>query len=156
MPALLNTLTQLIADEQLLYTQLNLLLVEEKEALVKSDMDGLETVTQLKTSLIQKLAENINQRILILKNHPQLAETGIQSYLTNFGSAEQLAAWDTLIETIESIQENNRLNGLLINQLSVRTQNTLAILHGPEKSNTSLYGPKGQNTSAHISRTIIS
>lgn len=156
MISLAENLATLINRELQLYTRLLELLESEKTALTDNNIELLESITEFKTSVVQELADCGNQRSQLLKPNPILQQEGIAAFLDIYATKQDVTNWQQLLTSAETAQENNRLNGLLINQISIRTQNALNVLHGADNRNTSLYDPKGQNTTSRRQRTIIS
>lgn len=156
MISLAENLATLINGQLQLYKQLLELLESEKSALTNNDVELLEATTEAKTSVVQNLADHGHQLSQLVKPNPTLQQEGIAAFLDVYATKQDVMNWQQLLTSAETAQENNRLNGLLINQISIRTQNALNVLHGADNRNTSLYDPKGQNTTSRRQRTIIS
>mgnify|MGYP006280120425 CR=1 FL=1 len=156
MISLAENFAALINRELKLFERLLEILESEKTALTDNNVQLLESTTQAKTAVVQELADVGNQRTQLLNAKPILDSEGIPDFLAVYASKQDVLNWQQLLAAAKLAQENNRLNGLLINQISIRTQNALNVLHGSENRNTSLYDPKGQNTTSRRQRTIIS
>lgn len=156
MISLADNFATLITRELQLFQRLLELLESEKSALTDNNVELLESTTHAKTAVVQELADYGHQRTQLLKSKPTLDQQGITDFLEVYASKQDVLNWQQLLSAARLAQENNRLNGLLINQISIRTQNALNVLHGSENRSTSLYDPKGQNTTTRRQRTIIS
>ena len=153
---LTEKLKQLISQELALYARLIVLLEQENLSLVNNDIVLLESTTASKTLVVDEVSECVKQWVECFKNNPQLNGQNLEAFLIEHGLPEDLENWRELKQIAQIAQENNRVNGSLINQLSIRTQNALNILNGADQQNASLYDTKGQKTPSRRQRTIIS
>ena len=156
MAVIAEQLALLIHQKLELYDRLMGLLEDEKAALVDSDIGRLEQSTEAKTLLVQLLADCANQTAQLYKSDPVIQNHGMETFLAMQGNSDDVRAWQQLQILAELAQEQNRLNGMIINQLSTRTQNAINLLQGQDNRDTALYDPKGQNTLSQRKRTIIS
>lgn len=128
--------------------QLMTLLQDERDALSTNDGNALEVITNSKEKLAEKI--QINTR----KCSQQLLEAGFGEgniSLTKYieTCAEPLAtqfksAWDNLQSILKQCQEENRINGKLINSSQRRIKQALSILQG-KPVEEDLYGKGGKS-----------
>lgn len=153
---LTTKLQPVLLAELALYTQLQDLLISENSALSHGDIVALETINQDKTQLILQLKQCMQQRQSRWPISQHDTATAIEQRLKSAGHAEILTVWENLRTLAAACQEHNRLNGVLIQQLNLSTQQALHILCHNHPGHTALYGPQGLNTALPRSNTIIS
>ena len=156
MQDLSDSLNPLLANELALYASLFELLHQENEALRQRDIDSLETVTCKKITLIQHLKDSIRQRQAYWPDTDHQDTANISMALANANNQETAALWQQLCGLATDCQDSNRLNGLLIQQLKLQTQQAINILCDHRPDHTALYDLQGLNTSLPNSRNIIS
>jgi flagellar biosynthesis/type III secretory pathway chaperone len=146
-----------VSEELRLIQQLNDVLTQEQAHLLADDIESLQLNTQTKSQLVSKLTMANQKRLnsLTAYNLPK-QETSMSIWLEKFADGKLKSLWQQLLDNTNKAKELNQTNGLLLNRLSARTQNALAVLHGQSPASASLYGRDGQNSTSTASRTIIS
>jgi flagella synthesis protein FlgN len=139
-------------------------LQQEQALLIAADIEGLSLLTEKKASVVFQMSElaTTRHRALAAIGHPA-SETGMQSWLAErdakFPAAKKqnkdiLNAWSNLLATARQAKEINRVNGILINTHVARNQTALNVLQ-VQTTDTNLYGPNGQATSAGKGRGLV-
>lgn len=128
--------------------QLMTLLQDERDVLSTNDGSALEVITNSK----EKLAEEIQMNTRKCNQHLLDAgfgesNVGLTKYIET--CAEPLAtqfrtAWDNLKSILKQCQEENRINGKLINSSQRRIKQALSILQG-KPVEEDLYGKGGKS-----------
>jgi flagellar biosynthesis/type III secretory pathway chaperone len=146
-----------VAEELQLIQQLNDVLEQEQTHLLADDLESLQLNTQNKSQLVSKLTMANQKRLNLLTKHglPK-QETSMSIWLEKSADTESKSLWQQLLDNTNKAKELNQTNGLLLNRLSARTQNALAVLQGQSPASASLYSRDGQNSTSTASRTIIS
>ena len=133
------------------------LMKQEQQFLVAANTDGLQTLTPLKTQLIEQMAVCAKQR------HASLAadgfadsEAGMEAWLARMGNAPASTAWQLLLERTGEAKELNRVNGMLINKQMTNNLTLLNAMRAPAgATDASVYGPSGQTSSVTGKRPLV-
>lgn len=128
--------------------QLLTLLQQEETLLLTNRVDGLSDSTHAKSILVSQFASASQNRLSGLAEQFDLPrkESSMLPWLTTFASSDEKTSWQRLISIARSAQELNRTNGLMLNNLVLRNQNSLSVLRG--HAGHSFYGPAGQASSS--------
>lgn len=129
---------------------------QEQLQLVDADIDGLPALTAEKTKAVARMSELASRRHRALSAAGFAAsEAGMQAWLESAPPLEDCRQnWQDLLSVLESAQELNRTNGLLIHKHMTRNQQALSVLHsGAQVGN--FYGPNGQTTMTSIGRRLV-
>lgn len=129
---------------------------QEQLKLVDADIDGLIIVTAEKTKVVAHMSELANRRHRALAAAGFAAsEAGMQAWLDSAPALEDgRQNWQDLLSVLESTQELNRTNGLLINKHMTRNQQALSVLQGGAQAGN-FYGPNGQATMTSVGRRLV-
>lgn len=129
---------------------------QEQLKLVDADIDGLLVLTAEKTTVVAHMSELASRRHRALSAAGFAAsEAGMQAWLDSASALEDCRQdWQDMLSVLESAQELNRTNGLLINKHAARNQQALSVLQsGTQVGN--IYGPNGQATMTSIGRRLV-
>ncbi len=143
----LNTMSpgQCMEQELRLTGQLIEALQQEESALLRNDVDLLQSSTQAKSRLVSEFFEAHRRRLAsLVQLGLEGSDRSMLQWLESRGDAQARALWGELLQQLAQARELNRTNGLMINQLSARNLAAMQVLRpaGP----ASLYGPSGQKT----------
>ena len=146
-----------LQDELKLISCLIDLMRQEQQFLVAANTDGLQTLTPLKTQLIEQMA------VCVSKRHASLAadgfadsEVGMEAWLVRMANAPASAAWQLLLERTSEAKELNRVNGMLINKQMTNNLTLLNAMRAPAgATDASVYGPSGQTSSVTGKRPLV-
>ena len=146
-----------LQDELKLITCLIDLMKQEQQFLVAADTNGLDTLTPLKTGLVEQLAQLAASRHACLAADGFAAsEVGMASWLNRMGNPGANAAWQQLLDKTGDAKELNRVNGMLINKQLSNNHALINAMRAPANaSDTSFYGPSGQTTAATGKRGLV-
>jgi flagella synthesis protein FlgN len=123
------------------------LLDAEQQAILDSNIEALEKLTQSKLELIEHLnchAAERQHHIIALGIHADRA--GIQQWADTAGQSAK-DAWAALLKAAEAAQQANQVNGALIQTHLQHNQQALSALLAAANQ-ASLYGPDGQKKNA--------
>lgn len=124
--------------------------------LVDADIDGLLALTAEKTKAVARMSELAKRRHRALSAAGFAAnEAGIQVWLDSEPALEEgRRTWQDLMSVLESAQELNRINGLLINKNMTRNQQALSVLQNGAQIGD-FYGPNGQTTVPRVTHRLV-
>ena len=134
------------------------LLKEEREQLIKANIDTLAPMVGKKTELLVRLSALGKARLnALLQAGLPADENGMAAWLNRLKmpSADKLRIsqiWEELHALIHASKELNRTNGLLIGSHMSRTQTALQVLQGNQEAQ--VYGKSG-HTSLQTSRRSL-
>ena len=146
-----------LQDELKLINCLIDLMKQEQQFLVAANTDDLETLTPLKTGLIEQLSMLATQR------HQRLAadgcvgsEAGMKAWLERMGNPGASASWQLLLDGTREAKELNLVNGMLINKQMTNNLTLINAMRTPAgAADTAFYGPSGQTTSMSGKRPLV-
>jgi flagella synthesis protein FlgN len=152
----LPTPLETLASEQQENRRLLALLRSEQALLISAKIDGLTTIIEEKSTVVNAMTNLAMRRYQLLKQHGFSAtEDGMHAWLTSPDVSEQTRQlWRDMLDTARAGKEINRTNGMLINKQMVHGQNALNILRG-QTGAPSFYGPNGQTTTVGSSRGFV-
>ncbi|MDH5376955.1 MAG: flagellar protein FlgN [Gammaproteobacteria bacterium] len=135
---------------------LSVQLTEEYELLKKNKPGNLQDIAQEKQRLVTVL-EQQNKDWQALLNQAEIPITldDIKRHLMQIDKSESTSLVDqfkTLGEVAKKIQQQNTVNGTVLNLRQEATHQILSLLYGAEQSNT--YGPSGKKESGGGGGTI--
>lgn len=152
----MHALLTSLRDEHQAARSLLAVLRQEQLQLIDADIDGLPALTAEKTKAVARMSELASRRHRALSAAGFAAsEAGMQAWLESAPPLEDgRQNWQDLLSVLESAQELNRTNGLLIHKHMTRNQQALSVLHsGAQVGN--FYGPNGQTTMTSIGRRLV-
>ena len=119
----------------------------EYACLLRSDVDKLQQLTQLKSSSVDRLAELADARAGYLESlELNPGRQGMMKWLAACGDndARELSdLWRELVDLAAKARAKNESNGTLITRRLTRNKAALAALQSAARAH-SLYGPDGQ------------
>lgn len=146
-----------LQDELKLIDCLIDLMKQEQQFLVAANTDGLDTLTPLKTELVEQMGTLATQRHKILQADGFApSESGMQGWVARTADATISASWTRVLERMREAKELNRINGMLINKQMMHNQILLQAMRTPaDAADTGFYGPSGQTTTAISKRRLV-
>lgn len=137
-----NFLTQEISSAETLCD----ILKSEREALANNQLDTLNDLSAKKQGLAESLRELDLQRKTWLVSQGFSADLrGINNFLSKTDH-ETKQAWERLTAQLNKCQQQNRVNGNIVEKLQRKIRATLAILQG-KPDDTDIYGRSGKTIS---------
>ncbi len=133
----------------------------EYQALAEQHADALENVVRDKQERIQQLELMSRQRekLLVSINGEAVTNDSKHSKKDQFGGNKLLTGlWNELVEIAEKCREKNRVNGSIVELVSIQSRHALDILYGilPDTSSMSeLYDNTGQATKSANKRSLV-
>jgi flagella synthesis protein FlgN len=127
---------------------LSQVLEEEQLVLVNNEAEKLETITPNKNQLLTKMVEleKIRASTLLQLGLSNDAVGMRQLFATNQSDPQLETSWQLLLSLSSNAQEQNKMNGLLINRQINKNQATLNVLQsGSSHQAGSMYGADGQS-----------
>lgn len=145
--ALIQQLSEQLAQEETFLRQFYDVLLEEHDALSEHDRIHLEQVVHNKQSLLDQFQQAINKRMETLRQLGMSEEATpdvIDEFFKGCSSdiPEIMESWNTLQTLLTDCKEKNAANGAIIEVSTHSVQTALSILHGKAGS-TDLYDAKG-------------
>ena len=146
-----------LQDELKLISCLIDLMKQEQQFLVAANTDGLQSLTPLKTQLIEQMAACAAARHASLAvNGFAGSEVGMEAWLEHMANVPASTAWKLLLERTREAKELNRVNGMLINKQMTNNLTLLNAMRAPAGANdASVYGPSGQTSSVTGKRPLV-
>ncbi|MES2319285.1 MAG: flagellar protein FlgN [Pseudomonadota bacterium] len=146
-----------LQDELKLINCLIDLMKQEQQFLVAANSDGLDTLTPLKTQLVDQLASLAVQRHQCLANDGFAAsETGMNAWVVRMSDPSISANWQLVLARTADAKELNRVNGMLINKQLAHNQALINAMRQPAgAADTGFYGPSGQATAVTGKRRLV-
>lgn len=139
----MQTLTDLLQQEQAAIDRFIDLLRQEQTALVNADVETLLSLSETKLKQSEQLNAIAHERLTLLARAGFSADAvGVQSWLA--GQSPSVAeAWKKLLERAQTAQRLNQTNGKLIQTHLQHNQQALAALMNAANA-TGVYGADGQ------------
>jgi len=143
-----------IDDDLITLSEMRTLLMDEKSALEKRDIDAIKQISEKKSELVDVLAMRANKRSEILSAFGlSNDESGIYQLFDGAPRNRLDQAWPELKIELKSCQDANEVNSKIASRARSSMQQILKIVQGKsEKPN--LYNPLG-STAAVISGNLI-
>lgn len=130
-------------------------LLLEQSALVRGDIELVESIIDRKFTLLQQLSSVAKNRYEVLANNGfEANESGMVAWIRLQADAGIQKAWDCFQVELAHTKETNRLNGVLINKHFNRNQQLLSHLQGKQDS-TGVYGKNGQAKTSLYNRSVL-
>ena len=136
-------LALLLAKEQTTVEDLQKVLDEESEALLRHDITAIEKLAQSKKQLLPKFQQQVQARLDYLSTHQlETTESGFEHFLTSLNTPSLEDQWQTIKEGFRTIIIQNEKNGIVINHSRHKNRSLMNILHG-NKNRPNLYNKSG-------------
>ncbi len=137
MTALLSLLQNIQQQSQ----QLLNCLINEKQALDNNHLEELTELANQKQTLLEKLNQLDKQRVA------EAPAKNFNTFIANSKNKKLIAQWNSTRQSIASCQQQNEVNGRLLNKRSQINQDILSILSGQSQSTNETYNAQGNQTS---------
>ena len=155
--SLVDTLAEILSQEQSTVDQLKQVLQQESVALGHHDIKTIESSASHKKRLLNTFSKQVNARLRFLSTQKQEpSEQGLILLLATFPEDRQdalTAQWQTLKQDFKTLLRDNERNGLIIHHTQLRNRNLLNILHG-NKNQPNLYNESGTAQGHLNSKTL--
>jgi flagellar biosynthesis/type III secretory pathway chaperone len=153
-----NTITtelyQVIAQMMTCTSDLFSLIDMENRALIQRASDVLTKLTHQKQDKLTLLEELESTRKSILSNNGYATDAQGMEHCVNDSNSEKLSSmWNSLLEQVNELQKQNRVNGNLVNLTQRSVEYALNILQGQIPDNK-LYDIAGQEINTRQSRSL--
>ena len=152
-PTLLPILEDILAHLNALQETLQ----AEYQALSDNDRQGIEQAARDKSRLTAMLDDLEQERVALLREAGlDLDRSGVMAYLGRHqnSSPDPVArTWQEIEQLSRECEQQNRLNGIIIEHNRKRTETALNILQG-QSGNTELYSSSGNAVSSSSRQSI--
>jgi len=153
-----SSLYPVLKDIRAYLKQLLALLNEEHSALENSNIEKLAEFATTKQLLVENLEDLETERKNILSQAGlDLTKTGVADFLSRDNTTsknETNALWDDIAELSRTCEEQNNLNGIIIEGQRRRTEIALQILQG-KSTESELYSKHGKSVNAKNKSTSV-
>jgi len=136
MSALLSLLENIQKHSQQLLVCLNL----EKKALDNNQLDALAEISNQKQTLLEQLDQLDKQRAA------NSCDKNFDTFIINSKDPHLKLQWKSTRKYIVACQQQNEINGRLINKRSLINQDVLSILSGRNQQTNETYNAKGNQS----------
>jgi len=136
----MTTLLALLQNIQQLCQQLLNCLEQEKSALDTNQADNLLTLSSQKQTLVDQLTLLDKQR-MSFSTHKNF-----DSFIADSNNQKLIAQWNFSRESIAACQQQNEINGRLLNKRSQINQEILSIFSGQPQQRDETYNAQGNQT----------
>lgn len=151
-------LHSIIQAEQHLSAQLLDIIMAERSALIESDADVINQMSEKKQPLVLQLEQLGRQRDALLQADGFTADKdGLSAYIANQAPQDAVVLNNSLEQlkmTAHACRENNQINGGIVNVNRQHIQRAVNIFRGRDV-NASSYGPGGEYTSQVVRQPLI-
>ena len=135
---------------------LALTLVQEYETLKRHDADNLDKVVGLKEQQLNEMNTLAAERAALLQQAGFSADkSGFTTALEADTTGTLRSLWQNVEEGLEKCQQQNQLNGKLLDVSKQQTQELLSLLLGKESSGSGLYDQRGNTSTSYNRSTSI-
>lgn len=131
-------------------------LTREHEVLLRRDTDAIEAVVAEKEEALEQLNRLASQRAALLKQAGCSPDkNGFYAFIGNDESGELAGQWRLLEERLHDCQQQNQLNGMLLESSRQLTEQMLSIIVGRGGEKTELYDQRGASKASFGQNTSI-
>jgi flagella synthesis protein FlgN len=153
-----NSLLTVLQAEYRVASQLLDILLNEREALRKSDVDTISEASKKKQPLTVQLEQLGRQREAILQSEGfSSGKDGLEAFIANQDESQQ-HAFKLVLEPLKKVaaacRENNQINGGIVNVNRQYLHRAMSVLRGRDMNITS-YGPGGEYTSSVVRQPLL-
>lgn len=153
-----NRLRELMGQEFSCLDGLQEILAQEYEYLKTREAEMLESLAKAKQQLIVQLEQYSIEKTQLLEQAGATADkAGLENLLSAMDErlrGEVLDAWEQLREKLLECQQQNQLNGMIIEGKQRNAYQTLALLTGRQIQQNKLYNQKGASETTLDARTL--
>lgn len=132
-----------------LLRELQELIAQERTALEKRDLDGIEQCATRKADLLARIKTNFNERHELMQSAGiELSGEGWTAYIDTLPEKEAKLlseAWNTLSTLLEANQRESLVNQQLVHRGQENTNRLLNLLQGKNQK-SELYGSSGSRS----------
>lgn len=151
-------LHSILQAEQHISAQLLEIMMAERSALIESDTDVINSMSEKKQPLVLQLEQIGRQRDIVLQADGFTADKdGLAAFIANQAQEDTLALNKILGQlkvTAQACRENNQINGGIVNVNRQHLQRAMNIFRGRD-ANPSSYGPGGEYTSQVVRQPLL-
>jgi len=151
-------LQSILLAEQHVSAQLLEFIMAERKALIESDAEVMNSMTEKKQPLVIQLEQLGRQRDGVLQAEGFTADKeGLAAFIANQipqDSAALNRVLDKLKGTAHQCRDNNQVNGGIVNVNRQHLQRAISIFRGSDGSATS-YGPGGEYSSQVVRQPLL-
>ena len=139
-----DRLGAILTEETEAANQLLSVLLEEREALTRRDLEEIREIAERKQSLIETLEElSARQNSFLKEGGIDPGNTALEASLRDMGLQAVADQWNTLRIVLKDCQKENQINGGIIEISRRFAQQVLDTLRGVTAEGR-LYGPSGE------------
>ena len=153
-----HQLRELMGQEVACLDGLQDVLTQEYEELKSRRADALESLARDKQQLISQLEQCSLQKIQLLQQAGVSADkAGLEAFLSSVDKSlrgDVTDEWEQIREKLVACQQQNQLNGMIIEGKQRSGYQALAILTGRQLQQNELYNQKGASDSILDARTL--
>ena len=148
-------LHSLLQAERDAVRRLSRCLQQEHQALAELDGPALETVTRSKQQILQDMEQQAGERTRLATTAGYGSDT-MEAFIASRDRQGQLAAcWHELLEELRACQQQNRINGSVIELGRERLHATLGLLRGQASApRATLYQANGRTPTSLDHRAL--
>ncbi len=151
-------LHSILQAEQHISSQLLDIMKAERTALIASDTDVMNSMSEKKQPLVLQLEQLSRQRDALLQVEGFTPDKdGLAAYIDN-QTPQDTATLNTILgqlkNTARACRENNQINGGIVNVNRQHLQRAMNIFRGRD-ANPSSYGPGGEYTSQVVRQPLL-
>lgn len=154
----LQQLHNILQTEQTTVSQLLELLIAERQLLIASDTDAMETMSAKKQPLVIALEKLGRQREAVLQSEGFSADKeGLEAFIANQTDKDSQALNDILQDLrkmAHACRDSNQINGGIVNVNRQYIQRAMDIMRGRDLDASS-YGPGGEYSSQVVRQPLL-
>lgn len=153
-----NKLLPLLHEISSYLNQLLNALISEREALSENNIQSIESIAKEKIILMQQLEDLDKERRNLLEQAGiDLSANSIKDIFNNNSSPRAPLIrniWEQISKLTRDCEQQNNINGIIIEKNKQHTENALSILQGKQQG-TELYSNKGTSIKMPKNQTLI-
>lgn len=151
-------LQSILQAEQHVSAQLLEIMMAERNALIESDTDVINEMSEKKQPLVLQLEELARHRDTVLQTDGFTADKdGLAAFIANQTQQDETVLntiMGQLKTTAQACRENNQINGGIVNVNRQHLQRAMNIFRGRDV-NASAYGPGGEYTNQVVRQPLL-
>ena len=138
-------------------TRLLQLLKDERESIANSDATTLEGITSEKKHIARILESSTKEcSTLLSQAEYEVGDKGMLDFFATCGephTSQMTTRWNELQDILKQCQEDNRINGQLLDNSQRRIKQAIGILQG-QPTDQELYGRRGKTISQSLTNSL--
>lgn len=128
----------------------------EHEVLLHRETDAIGIVVAEKEKALGHLNQLAAQRVILLQEAGYSDDKdGFSAFINSDESGQLAEKWLALEEGLRACQQQNQLNGMLLESSRQQTEKLLSIIVGRDGQKTELYDQKGASKATYGQKTSI-